>query len=616
MEFITAQFSIGEDFHMWATFLIVSFTIVGFALEKWSLEAISLASIICYLLLFILFPVDGKPLVTGIELVAGFANPALITVLSLLMVGQAMFNTDALDAPSRMLARIGGAGRTRSLLILLAAAGVISAFLNNTPVVVMFIPIVTAIAKQKNFDPAKGLMPLSFIGILGGMVTLIGSSTNLLVAGVAEDFGIHLGFFDFSIPGLILAGVGSIYVIFVMPLMLKQRRGMADEIKVLSGRQFIAQIEITPGHPLEGATSRAGIFTELEDITVRAVTRNDAPLILAMEDVTLRAGDTLIIGATRQALTRALAVGSTGGVPGGNHDDDEDMSDAHLEPEFSIAEVVVAPGSRFVGRTIQSAAIRSTYGTIVLGVQRKSRMQRKALDQIRMEPGDTLLMGGTPQAIASLKASRDLILLEWSSAIVPMRRFASRALIIFGIVVTTAATGLLPIMVASLLGVFGMLVTGCLNSRQAARAFDSHIFMLVGASLASAAALETTGGAAFLAESVVNAFEGYQPAVVLSAFFLVIAVLTNVLSNNATAVIFTPIAIRVAQGIGVPPEVFVVAVIFAANCSFATPIGYQTNLLVLGPGHYRFRDFLFAGIPLVILIWLTYSFVGPWYYGI
>lgn len=599
---------------MWATFLIVVCTIIGFALEKWSLEAISLASIISYMLLFILFPVNGAPLVSAGDLVVGFGNPALITVLALLMVGQAMFNTDALDTPSRMLARIGGSGRTRTLAILLITAGVISAFLNNTPVVVMFIPIVTAIAAQKNFDSAKALMPLSFIGILGGMVTLIGSSTNLLVAGVAKDFGIEIGFFDFSVPGLILASVGGVYVIFILPLILKQRRGMADEIKTLSGRQFIAQIDITAGHALEGATSRAGFFSELEDITVRTIMRNDAPMIPAMEDITLRAGDTLIIGATRRALTRALAIGSTS-VPSEEAEDD-DSQDSRLAPEFSIAEVVVAPGSRFVGRTIQSAAIRSTYGTIVLGVQRKSRMQRKGLDQIRMEPGDTLLMGGTPEALANLKASRDLILLEWSSAIVPMRRLATRALTIFGIVVVTAATGLLPIMVASLLGVFGMLVTGCLNSRQAARAFDSHIFMLVGASLASAAALEATGGAAFVAESVVSAFEGYPPAVVLSAFFLTIAVLTNVLSNTATAVIFTPIAIRVAQGIGVPPEVFVVAVIFAANCSFATPIGYQTNLLVLGPGHYRFRDFLIAGIPLVILIWLTYSFVGPWYYGI
>ncbi|MFK5978880.1 MAG: SLC13 family permease [Rhizobiaceae bacterium] len=599
---------------MWATFLIVTCTIIGFALEKWSLEAISLASIVSYMLLFILFPVNGSPLVGAGDLVVGFGNSALITVLALLMVGQAMFNTDALDAPSRMLARIGGAGRTRTLAILLITAGVISAFLNNTPVVVMFIPIVTAIAAQKNFDSAKALMPLSFIGILGGMVTLIGSSTNLLVAGVAKDFGIEIGFFDFSVPGLILAGVGGIYVIFILPLILKQRRGMADDIKTLSGRQFIAQIDITRGHALEGATSRAGFFSELEDITVRTIMRNDAPMVIAMEDVTLRAGDTLIIGATRRALTRALAIGSTS-VPSEEAEED-DTQDSHLAPEFSIAEVVVAPGSRFVGRTIQSAAIRSTYGTIVLGVQRKSRMQRKGLDQIRMEPGDTLLMGGTPEAMSNLKASRDLILLEWSSAIVPMRRFATRALTVFGFVVVTSASGLLPIMVASLLGVFGMLVTGCLNTRQAARAFDSHIFMLVGASLASAVALEATGGAAFIAESVVSAFEGFPPAIVLSAFFLTIAVLTNVLSNNATAVIFTPIAIRVAQGIGVPPEVFVVAVIFAANCSFATPIGYQTNLLVLGPGHYRFRDFLIAGIPLVILIWLTYSFVGPWYYGI
>jgi len=600
---------------MWATFAIVGCTIVLYAIDRWSMEAISLASLLSYLLLFALFPVDGKALVAPAELVSGFGNPALITVLALLMIGQALFNTDALDAPARMLAKIGGPGQVRTIAVVLLAAGLISAFLNNTPVVVMFIPIVTAIAAQKNFESAKILMPLSFIGILGGMVTLIGSSTNLLVAGVAHDYGIDIGFFDFTVPGLILASVGTVYVVFVLPLILRQRTGLAEEIKPFSGRQFIVQIDITAGHRLEGAKSRAGIFKELEDITVRTVMRNDAPLLAMVEDVTLQPGDTLIVSTTRKALTRALASGSAV-VPIDDTIDDEETADNRLEPEFSTAEAVVAPGSRFVGRTIQLSAIRSTHGVVVLGVQRKSRMQRKALDEIRMEPGDTLLVGGTPENISRLRASHDLILLEWSSAIVPMRRFAGLALAIFALMVGAAATGLLPIMVASLLGVLAMLLGGCLNSRQAARAFDSRIFMLVGASLAGAVALEKTGGAAFVAESVISAMAGYSTAAVLSAFFLAIAVLTNILSNNATAVIFTPIAIRVADGLGVPAEIFVVAVIFAANCSFATPIGYQTNLLVLGPGHYKFHDFLVGGIPLVILMWLTYSFVGPWYYGL
>ena len=599
---------------MLATFAIVTVTILLFVIDRWSMEAVSLVSILAYLLLFSLVPVHGSALVSTSELVAGFANPALITVLALLMIGQALFNTDALDAPTRFLASLGRNGRKRAIFVVLIVAGLISAFLNNTPVVVMFIPIMTAIAAQKNFEPAKVLMPLSFIGILGGMTTLIGSSTNLLVAGMANEFDVKIGFFDFTGLGLVLAGVGTAYVLFILPLILKQRSGFADDIKTVSGRQFISQIDITADHPLVGARSRAGLFRELEEITVRTIMRDDIPLLLSMEDVELKPGDTLIVAATRKALTRALATGSAA-LPS-DEETEEELDEPVMNSEFSTAEVIVAPGSRFIGRTIQSSAIRNTHGVIVLGVQRKSRMQHKALDEIRLEPGDTLLVGGNDVSIASLKASRDLILLEWSASIVPMRGHAVPSLIAFAAVVFLAATNLLPIMVASLLGVAAMLVMGCLNTRQAARAFDSRIFMLVGASLASAISLERTGGAQFIAEWLIQSMSGYSPVVILSFFFLMIALLTNILSNNATAVIFTPIAIRMAEGLGVPAEVFVIAVIFAANCSFASPIGYQTNLLVLGPGRYTFSDFVVGGLPLVILIWLTYSFVGPWYYGL
>ncbi len=601
------------DFAMWATFAVIAATIVAYTLERWSIEAISLAAIVAYLLLFAALPVENRAGMTPTLIISGFANPALVTVLALIMVGQALFNTDALDAPSRFLAG-AGSGRTATIAIILITAGVTSAFLNNTPVVLMFIPIVTAIAAQRNFDGAKALMPLSFIGILGGMTTLIGSSTNLLAAGVAEDAGIHIGFFDFTVPGLILAGVGAIYVVFVMPVFLRGRASMTDEIKSVSGRQFIAQIEISDGHPLEGVKSRSGLFPELADMTVRMVMRKDSPLLPPFEAVTLAPGDIVIVAATRQALATALATGSAS-VPV-DEEDDEEAREAPIEANFTLAEAVVATGSRYVGRTIQLSGIRSALGVVVMGVQRKSRMQRKSLADIRLEPGDTLLVGGLPEDVGRLRASRDLILLEWSAAIVPARRYAPRALVIFAAIVAAAATGVVPIVVAALAGALAMIAAGCINVRQAARAFDGRIFMLVGASLASAIALQKTGGAMAIATFVVEAFAGQSTAMLLSAFFLATALITNILSNNATAVLFTPIAIGIAGGIGVPPEPFVIAVIFAANCSFATPVGYQTNLLVLGPGHYRFSDFLLAGLPLVLIIWLAYSFVGPWYYGL
>ena len=605
-------FALGPDFAMWATFIIIFLTIVAYAIERYPIEGVAMGSIAALLIVFSIQPTEE---ITPGALVAGFANPALITVLALLVTGQALFNTDALDLPSRWLAGVGGKSKTRTLVILLTCAAGASALINNTPVVVMLIPIVTTIARQKNFDAAKGLMPLSFAAILGGMVTLIGSSTNLLVAGIAARYNISIGFFDFSVPGLILAGAGAIYVFIILPRFLRRRAGMSEAISPTSGRQFITQIEITPGHPLEGVESRAGLFKELSDMTVRAILRRDVPLLPPFEDVRLSTGDTVILAATRNALTRALSTGSAQ-LPSEEEDEQEDDAPRTVEPNFTLAEAVVPPGSRYVARTIRGSGIRANEGVVVLGIQRKSHMQRTRISEIRLEPGDTILIGGTPEDIAKMRASRDLLLLEWSAALVPMRRYALRAIVIFALTVALAATETLPIMVAALLGALGMIVTGCINIVQAKRAFNAQIFMLVGAALAGATALEHTGGAMFLANAAVEAMAGQSPAVILSVFFLVLALLTNVLSNNATAVLFTPVAVEIANRIGVDPMAFVIAVIFAANCSFATPVGYQTNLLVMAPGHYRFSDFLWAGTPLVILIWLTYSFVGPWYYGI
>jgi di/tricarboxylate transporter len=227
-----------------------------------------------------------------------------------------------------------------------------------------------------------------------------------------------------------------------------------------------------------------------------------------------------------------------------------------------------------------------------------------------------LLVGGNQEAIEGLRVSRDLLLLEWSAAELPQRRHAPRALVIFAAVVIYAASGIGPIVIGALAGALAMILAGCLNIRQAARAFDRRIFLLVGASLAAAAALQATGGAEFIATAAVGAVAGQPTWVTLSTLFLVVAILTNILSNNATVVLFTPIAIGIATRTGTDPLPYVVAVVLAASCAFATPIGYQTNMLVMGPGHYRFNDYVITGVPLVILMWIVFSIVGPWYYGL
>lgn len=603
--------------HMWLTFAVIACTIVAYALERWSIEGVSLATIVSLLAIFTLVPqAPGAIPLTAPELLLGFANPALITVLALLVIGQALFNTDALEAPAQFLSRLGGANAKRTIFVLLITAAITSAFLNNTPVIVMFIPIVVAIAAQRNFAASSALLPLSFVGILGGMTTLIGSSTNLLVAGVAERYGTHIGFFDFTIPGLVLASAGFVYVIFIMPHILGSREG-AGTSQEPSGRQFLAQITIDRHHALVGEKSIAGLFPALEGITVRSIYRHGEPILPPFEDISIRQGDIVVIAATRRALTRALSEGAASLPEMREEDQDPERATDRLKTvaeEFTLAEAVVAPGSRFAGRTIEASKIRATFGTMVLGLQRRSSMSRGLMRQTRLEPGDTLLVGGMPDDIETLRASREILLLERSMASVPLRANAPRAILVFALVILSATMGIVPIVAAAVMGAYGVIASGCLSIRQAVRSFDKQIFMMVGASLAAAVAMERTGGATFIANGVVDVMEGQSASVVLSVLFLVTALLTNVLSNNATAVLFTPIAIGIAAKLNMPVEPFLVCIIFAANCSFATPVGYQTNLLVMAPGRYKFKDYLKTGIPLMLLLWIVFSLFAPvWY---
>lgn len=601
------------------TFVVIASTVVLYALERYPIETVALGSVSAFIVIFSVFPVTSPAgaLITTGDFLAGFANPALITVICLLIIGQGLFQTDALEAPAKAIVRMTRGRSLFAAVPVLIVVAILSAFLNNTPVVVMFLPILTAVAATVGQSPARVLMPLSFLAILGGMTTLIGSSTNLLVANyAAQSSDLRLTFFSFTPIGLIVASVGAVYVLFFMPRLMRVRKTMAEEFQATSGKQFIAQIQITYGHPLVGVESVSGMFPKLKDMTVRLVQRGQKPILPPFENVVLQPGDTVIVAATRAALANALArrqplmeADTDAGTPGRD-------AQATQPGSISLAEVVVAPASRLMGRTLPQSGFYSDTGCLVMGIQRRSRMPRMAMNDIRLEAGDVLLVSGSEEEIARLRGNRDVLLLDWSMAEVPRKRYAPRALVIFACVVALAASGLVPIVTTAVAGTFAMIASGCLNVRQAMRAIDSRIFMLVGASLAGAVALEGTGGATAIASALVHVMDGASAPMVLSALFFIVMVLTNFLSNNAAAVLFTPIAINLAEQIGQKPEAFVVCLIIAANSSFATPIGYQTNLIVMGPGHYKFNDFVRAGTPLALILWLTFSLVAPWYYGL
>jgi len=592
---------------MWVVFALIGATVALYASEKFPMEVVSIAAIAALLLLFHFAPLPaGDGVLDARRLLAGFADPALITVLSLMVVGQALTRTGALEEPIHALLddrRPNPALLVGGAFITVAA---LSAFLNNTPVVIVFIPVLAALAERLDVSSSRVMLPLSFAAILGGMTTLIGSSTNLLAAGTYRAMGgPALGFFDFAVPGLFLAVVGLVYVLLVLPRLLPDRAPYTEQL-VGDGRQYIAQISVATGSPLDGEAAVAGMFRPLAGMTVRLVQRGGHAHLPPFEDLSLRPGDIVVVAATRASLTKALA--SMPGLVGG------DDADTRRDPV--LAEAMVSPGSRLVGRNLRQVGFHFHTGCVVMGVQRRSRMLRSSMDDIRLESGDVLLIHGPREQIEQLRASHEVLLMEWSAHDLPVRQRARLALLVFLGVVAAAASGVVPIVIAAVTGAAAMVLTGCLNVHQAARAIDRRVALLVAAALALGTALEVTGGAAQIAHLLINATAGMGPAVTLSALFAIIAVLTNVLSNNATAVLFTPIAIQTAHALEVDPLPFLFTVIFAANCSFATPMGYQTNLLVMGPGHYRFADFLRGGVPLIILLWVCFSAFAPWYYDL
>lgn len=601
---------------MWASLAAVGVTIVFYMLDRWSMELVSICVIAALLLLFSLpgaTAFDGSEVSVAV-LLSGFANPALITIMALLVVGQGLFQTGALEGPTKALVRSYDRRPAMTLLGAFLAVFFTSAFTNNTPVVIMFLPIMSAIAARMGASTSRLMMPLSFVSIFAGMTTLIGTSTNLLAADAYERLTTEqLCFFDQTVFGLMLAGVGMVYLLIASRVLLPNREDFTETM-VKSGKQFVAQFEVTPGHFLDGKQAIAGMFPDLKDMTVRMIQRGERALLPPYDEVRLLPGDLVIVAATRQALTDLLSdkpamledIWQTG-VP---------ETDDTGESQLGLVEAVIAPGSRMAGRTVEMLGFRRLTRAVTLGIQRRSRMIRTKLGQIRLEAGDTLLLCGPVSAFRDLRTSRDLILLEWSQSEFPTTTRAQVARLITVGMVLAAATGVASITLASIVAATLMILLQCLNHRQAARSLDLRIYLVIAAALAMGAALESTGAAEMLAQLVVWVASPFGTLAILSAIFLAVAILTNILSNAATAVLFTPIAISAAEQTGSDPLPFLLAVIYAANCAFATPIAYQTNMLVMGPGHYKFGDFLRFGGPLVILMWAAFTIIAPWRFGL
>lgn len=604
------------------TFIIVVLAIVLFATERISIELSALAVLGVLLLYFEIFPLldeSGANVLGAPVLLQGFANPALIAVLALLVLGQGIIRTDALGWSTNYVVGLARINVKLSFALAFGCVLLLSPFLNNTPVVVLFIPILQALAHRLRHPASRVMMPLSFAAILGGMTTLIGTSTNLLVSGALTQLGeAPLGFFQVSVPGLVLVAVGLVYLVVCGSRLLPDRPSFSE--RLMTGRipRFVAKLTVMPDSPLIGQPAGSNTLN-VSNARLILIQRGEHAILPPFNSIQLRPNDVLVVLAVRDALQELAAR-----YPGLLHNAlaAENLDEANKDQgvvksgDQVLAEVMIPPGSRLVGESLEQIGFYRTYQCLVLGIQRRANMIRDHLTEIRLLAADILIVQGSREQIQNLRRSGNLLPLDETVVELPTLHLAKRAVAIFIGAILVAATGLLPIVVAALLGCVAMIASGVLTFEQAVRALDRRIVLLVATSLALGAALERSGAAALLAHELLNAVEAFGPAAVLSILFLIVALMTNILTNNATAVIFTPIALNVAYSLGQSPVVFALAVLFAANCSFATPIGYQTNLLVMGPGHYRFKDFGRLGLPLVFLMWVTFSVFAPWYFDL
>lgn len=599
-----------ENYQMWYSLAVISIAIILYANSKVSMELTSVIVISSLAVFYHYFPMldeQGANKLSVDKIFLGFSNTALLTVVSLLVLGQAVIQTGMLNNIVSILMKIGEKSNLLAITIALLFVFFVSSILNNTPVVVIFIPIMAALARQMGISVSKVMIPLSFASILGGMTTLIGSSTNLLVSGVLKEIGqAPLGFFEFTTPGMFLAGIAFFFVAFIVPMLLPDR---ASFVKSYSqdndNRQFVAQIEVGYNSDLVGKNLEKTI-PGFENVSIKMILRGEHAILAPFDDsIIVRPNDIIIITASKKDLTALFA----------KYKDfmdkhlarlNEVESDDELQEDMLMAEIVVAPGSKVVNQTLEQIGFHRKYDCTVLAVQRQSRMLRSRVSDIRLAPGDVLLVMGKRENIFSLQETKDFLLMEWSAENFHSSSKAIPTAIIFTATVGLAGLGILPISIGAFLAVGLCLLFGCVNVNQAIRAVDMRIVVMIAASLAMGTSMQETGGAAFLADKLLGITEGLPPLAILSILFASMAVMTNILSNNATAVLFTPIAVNLALQLGIDTKVFIYAVIFACNCSFITPIGYQTNLMVMGPGHYQFGDFTKSGLPIAIIVMISY----------
>ncbi len=584
------------------TLLVSGVALLLFVSGRLRIEVVGMATMVAVVVLGLVTPEQG---------IAGFANEAVVTVAMVLGLSSALLRTGAVDVLARWVGRVGGGSEWRLSVTLLALVVPASALINNTAAVAVLLPMVLGLSREAGVAPSKLLMPLSFGSQLGGTLTLIGTSTNLLVAGMVVDLGMErIGIFEITPAAAVLAVVGCAYLLTVGRWLTPRRASPQDSRVLHEPRQYVTELEVDPGSELVGdSVTEAGIEAEFK-VRLVAIRRGDERMP-PDEIVRLEAGDHLLVSGRPDRVARLASADHLIVQAQASPLEMEDVSPSELR----LAEMVVPPRSRVVGHSLDD--VRRLFGepVSVLGLERHGAVtSERPIGSVELAAGDILLVRAPFDTLRALHDSRDLAVVGVVEPLHPRRGRIGIAVSILAAVVVAAASGLSGILVASMVGLVAMVLTRCVRVDEVYEDMDWGVLVLLGSLLALGTALQQTGTAELLAAVVVRLASPLGAIGVLAAFYVLTSLLTNLLTNNAAAVVLTPIAVAAARGLDVSAMPFVIAVMLAASNSFATPIGYQTNTFVYGPGGYRFGDFLRVGGPLNLLLAAAATLVVPLFF--
>lgn len=594
------------SYHALAAMAVTIAMFVAFARGRMPVEIVSLLTIAVIAVGLYFFPLPGQASTDGLQLAfSGFGHYALITICALMIMGRGLVVTGALDPAAKLLERIFKFNQQLGLLVSLVIAFGLSMGVNDTPVLVLLLPIFVQLASRGGLPASKTLIPLNAAVLIGGMATTIGTSTNVLVVSIADDLGMApMSVFHFT-PIVAVAAIAALpYLWLVAPRMLPDNS--VEQIAAL--RRFRTRLRVTEDSVLHGRT-----LAEVLPRMPAEIEFHDPPNGL------LKPSQRLELSATHESLEEAIRVLKGEAAPGWVLDRIRSQSQAKGE-DVVVVEMTVTADSRLLNRTLPTSGIADLYGVAVIGVHRPPRAiggheQTSASGDVRIAEGDVLLVMGIEPDLAAFARGDSLLRLEGAREL-PRRSKAVLALAIMIGSVGTASIGLLPIAISALAGAIVMFVTGCVKFDRVGRALSGKVIVLVAASIAIGRIIGDSGAADWLGQVLAYWLQYLAPAAVLAAIMLFVTLLTNFASNATAATVGTPIAFAIAQELGLPPEPLILAVLFGCNLCYATPIAYQTNMLIMSEGSYEFRDYIRTGVPLVLIMVTVLSIALVVSYGL